>query len=136
MEDIAYQALLAGDSVVAWIGAIVLAFVGKVVASRIDNETTRKYVTRALNEIGDAVAEVYQVYVADLKVANADGKLTGAEKAEAKAKAFKKVKALIGKEGLARLARILGTDALDGWLSNKIEAELDARKSIGAADPT
>ena len=136
MEDIAYSALLAGDSVIAWVGAFLLAALVKFVAGKIGNDTASKIVVRALNEIGAAVAEVWQIYVAELKEANADGKLTGAEKAEAKAKAIKKAKALIGKEGLARLAHILGTDALDGWLSNKIEAEIDARKSLGAPDPT
>lgn len=136
MEDIAYSALLAGDSVIAWVGAFLLAALVKFVAGKITNETASKYVSRALNEVGAAVADVWQTYVQALKEANEDGKLTGAEKTEAKLKAVKKAKALIGKEGLARLGRVLGTDALDGWLGNKIEAEIDARKSLGAMDPT
>jgi len=132
MEDMAYQALMAGDSVVAWVAAALLALLLRWVQSRISSERARTYLTRAVVEIADAVADVWQTYVSDLKASNADGKLSSLEKREAKAAALKKAKALIGKEGLARLARILGTDALDSWIETKIESAVDARK----ADPT
>jgi hypothetical protein len=136
MEDLFYQALIHGDSAVAWVGAALAVLVIKYVIAKIDNEKVRKYVGRAWVEVRGAVAEVWQTYVSALKEANTDGKLTDDEKAEAKRYALEAAKANIGKKGLARLMRVLGlgdTDELDNWLGNKVETAVDLSKKEGKA---
>jgi hypothetical protein len=98
--DIFFWLLTHGDNVLLW----VLTAVG-----------------RALAEVGDAVLAVSQTYVDALKAANADGKLTDQEKAEAKAKALALIKQNLGPVGLRKLAKIIGVD-VDGWLGTKLEA--------------
>lgn len=138
MEDVLYQALVHGDSVIAWLGAALAGLVAKYVLTRIDNEKVRKYATRAWTEVKDAVAEVYQTYVSALKEANADGKLTPEEAAEARKKAIAIAKANIGKKGLARLSRILGLnlgDEIEAWLGTKVEAAVTEAKTTGGGAP-
>lgn len=131
--DTLYQVLIHGDDAITWVAVALAALVAKYVIAKIDNETVRKYVGRAWTEVKSAVAEVYQTYVAELKAASADGKLTDEEKAEAKKKAIALAKSNIGKKGLARLVRILGIDALDDWLGTQVEAAVDLSKKEGKA---
>ena len=76
-------------------------------------------IARLWHETRMAVLEVGQTYTDALKEASADGKLTGAEKYEAKAKAIAIAKSNFGKKGLLRLSRVLDVDE---WLGNKVEA--------------
>lgn len=132
MQDLFYMALVEGDHVIAWVAAFVVGLIGKWVIAKIDSERVRKYVGRALDEVYDAVGEVWQTYVKGIKEGASDGKLTIGEKRAAKAKAIATARANIGKEGLARLTRILGTDALDGWLATKVESTVTKFKNAGA----
>lgn len=129
MGDALYQILLAGDSVIVWVAVALAGLIAKWVLGKIGSETVKKYVGRALDEVNDAVAEVYQTYVGALKKANEDGKLTDAEKAEAKRMAIDIAKSNIGSKGLARLARILGLGDVDDWLDTKVEATIAKAKA-------
>lgn len=142
MKELAYQALIAGEDVVAWVGAFLLALLIRFVLGKLSNDTARKYVARALNEVGAAVAEVWQVYVSELKRGrepdSEDGSiLTAEEKRRAREMAIDKAKANIGKAGLVKLAKVLGIEgAVDEWLGNKVEAAVADRKLAGGADPS
>ena len=129
MEDLAYQGLIHGNSVIAWVAAAVLGLIGKYIVSKIENENVRKYVGRALDEVADAVAEVYQTFVNELKAGNADGKLTAEEKVVARKMAIDTAKSNIGTKGLKRLAKVAGIDALDEWLGTKVEATVKMAKA-------
>lgn len=134
MNDTLYQILIHGDSAITWVGTFVAGLIATYLIVLIKNAVVRKWVTRAWVEVRAAVAEVWQTYVSALKEGAADGKLTEAEKATAKAKALAIAKANIGKKGLARLARILGLEgALDDWLGTQIEAAVDQSKKEGKA---
>jgi hypothetical protein len=87
---------------------------------------------RAWIEVQTAVLDVAQTYTDALKEHNADGKLTTDEKAEAQLRAKNKAKELIGKKGLAALARIVGVD-VEKWLTGKVEAAVKISKPIKAA---
>ncbi len=134
MEDTALQILMAGDSVISWLGALVAAFLIKFIASKISHDKARFIVSNALHEVFEVVAEVEQVYVKALKAANEDGVLTDAEKKEAKAKAMAKLKSNIGAAGLVKLGKVLGIDA-EKWLAGKVESAVHATPS-SAPDPT
>lgn len=129
MEDILYWLLAHGDKFLMW----ALVFVGGLAATLIlkamKDGTAKEIVSRALTEVGHAVLAVTQTYVSAIKAASEDGVLTDQEKAEAKAKAIALVKQNIGKDGLLKLAKILGVD-LDGWLGTKIEAAVATAKSV------
>ena len=65
----------------------------------------------ALVVVEAAVFDVYEGYVREIKVGRADGKLTTAERIEARKKAYDRAVLLGGKSGLS-LLRILGPVAL------------------------
>lgn len=90
----------------------------------------RSLAGRAWDEIQAAVLEVEQTYIAALKEGREDdGKLSAAEKAEAKSRALSIAKENIGAKGLHRLARILGVEDLDKWIGGKIEAVVHETKA-------
>jgi hypothetical protein len=133
MEDLAYTLITSGDTVLFWVLAFVGALIARMVLGQIKSTKLKEYVGRALAEVGDAVMDVAQTYVKALKDARADGQLTSEEKRLAKEMALTTAKKNIGKEGLERLARILGFDmaALDGWLGTKIEAAVASLPTPG-----
>lgn len=125
MKDLLYWALTHGDKILFWVMTAVGGLLARAITHYVGSSKAAGIVSRALTEIGDAVLATTQTYVSALKAAAADGKLTDTEKAEAKALAINTAKKLIGPEGLARLAKIVGAD-LDGWIGTKIEATLGA----------
>jgi Sec-independent protein translocase protein TatA len=126
MEDLIYSVLTHGDHVLFWVLAVVGAFVARLVLGQIKAGKIQQVVGRALREVGDAVMMVGKTYVEALKAASADGTLTDAEKAEAKARAIAAAKKNIGVDGLKALGRILGLgdgdDSLTHWLETKVES--------------
>lgn len=132
MSDIFYALLDSGNDVIVWLAVALVGLISRYVVAKIGSETVRKYVGRALDEVYDAVGEVYQTFVSEIKKGRADGQLTDEEKAEAKAKAIAIAKSNIGAKGLARLGRILGVD-IDDWLGTKVEASVAKLK--GPASP-
>jgi len=133
-ENTILWGLTTGDRLWTYLGALLLAaligLAGKYLVG-----TAKDIVQRAIREVGDAVREVYQVYVQALKDGRADGTLTEAEKIHAKQMAIDIAKANLGSKGLKRLLRILGLgdDALDKWLGTKVEAAVADAKVIGKA---
>jgi hypothetical protein len=106
------------------IGLVLTRWVFPLVA----NKYASGVLERAWTEVKAAVLEIGQTYVDGIKAGRADGKLTGAEKVEAKLKAINKAKEYIGAKGLRTLARVAGVDA-DKWLGDKTEAAVGLLKS-------
>jgi hypothetical protein len=122
MEDL----LVHGQSVVWWVLSALGMVLSRFVWVKLKNEWARAFLGRVYAEIDDAVKEVYQVYVDAIRARSADGKLTDAEKSEAKAMAIESAKSNLGPKGIKRLLKVLGlnTGALDNWLGTKVEASV------------
>jgi hypothetical protein len=116
--------------VVTLLGAILTRFVW----SRISSDWARRLLQRVYSEVVDAVLIVWQTYVDELKQKSADGKLTSAERAEAKRRAVDTVVKNLGATGIERLAKVLGlkgTESTVAWIENKTEAAVAGLKSAG-----
>ena len=129
--------LIASDftaKVVAVALAVLSALAIRLVNALTSNSTARAVLGRAGEEVRAVVLDVFQTFVGAIKEGRADGKLT-AEKERARSMALSKLKANLGKAGLARLARVLGlkNDLLDSWLISKIESGVAEAKLIGTA---
>lgn len=133
MPDLFYQLLIHGDEVVAWLGSALAAVFVRYVIARIGHEGAREIAGRAAAEVFEAVEEVWQTYVSEIKAGNADGILTEEEKAEAKSRAIGIAKSNLGAKGLARLARALGMDSVDAWLGSRVESSVSKLKRAGKA---
>ena len=136
MKDTLWQLFLSGSDIIWWLLGLLATFAMAYLRGLIKNTKINDIVGRALGEVRDAVREVYQTVVADLKAKSADGKLTDKEKADAKALAIKLVRENIGMKGLAALMRVLGLDDVDSWLGTKVEAVIDALKNEGKSKVT
>lgn len=133
-----------GPKILAWMLAALTALLGKYVWQKVGQEYLRGVLERAMFEINAAVLDVSQTYADGLKAGRADGTLTSEEKGLAKRMAIAKAKENLGAKGLERLGRILGTgEAVERWLSNKVEAAVRASKPtvaisslLDATEPT
>lgn len=115
-----------GDKLVVWLAALLLAAVTAWVLKNIKNKTAQGIVSRAIDEVGDAVAAVYQRFVSALK---AEGKFNKEAAGRAFDQAMAEAKSNIGTKGLKALARVVGVD-VDSWLGTKLEASVAASKPI------
>lgn len=116
-----------GLTVLEWLLAGLSLLLAKYVFVKIDNDIARGVTERLWGEVRTSTLEVGQVYVSELDL-NSDGKISAEEKATAKKMALDKVKANLGKAGLAKLARIVGGDNIDDYIGGKIEAFLGGTK--------
>ena len=99
----------------------------------IDQMQIREYAGRLLAETFAAVREVGQTYVAALREANLDGKITAFEAAEAKKRAIAIAKSNLGKKGVMRLAKVFD---VDDWVGTQIEAIVGEDNRLGKPAPT
>lgn len=103
------------------VGTLLIGLVSKHLVDKIKNGTLQGITRRAINEVYAAATEVWQVYVAAIKAAREDGKLTDEEKKRARDMAMTIAKSNLGTKGLARLARVLGLKDADTWLGTRLE---------------
>lgn len=129
------------------IGILVMALLGyltaKVKASAEKDKAAGKAISAS--DIAARVLHISTVIVQDIQVtlrpeledALADGKLTEVEKAKLKAAALARIKATLGKTGMAELRDLLGIaeDGLGGYLSGLIESALVGVKSAAPVPP-
>jgi uncharacterized membrane protein YeaQ/YmgE (transglycosylase-associated protein family) len=137
MRDIIVQF---GEPLATLIVGILGAVMTRFVWGRISADWARRLLQRVYAEVIDAVVLVWQTYVNELKEKSADGKLTDAERAEAKRRAVATVLKNLGDTGIQRLAKVLGftdggsTSAVSktvDWLEEKTEAAVANLKSSG-----
>lgn len=105
-------------------------WLAKMVAGRIGLDTQNGWHARLAHAARTAVLEQWQLYVADLRAARADGVLTAAEKATAKDRAWQRVVAMLG---LAKLRRAFGA-GMEAAIDAEIEAAVVEAKSLGLMD--
>jgi len=119
-----------GDKLVVWLAGLLLAAITAWVVKSIKSKTARELVSRALDEVVDAVQAVYQRFVSGMK---AEGTFSRDAAKLAFEMAMREAKSNIGAQGLRRLARIVGVD-VDRWLGTKVESAVaEVKKSIPKA---
>jgi hypothetical protein len=94
---------------------------------RIKSEAIDRMVLRAGDDISDLVRA--QAQAID-KYRGPDGRLTEDAARLARGEVIGNFKALWGKEGLARLARILGLTDVDAWLAAKVDSQVRQDKVV------
>ena len=96
--------------------------------------------TNCLQRLGWAVQKavrgVYQEYVAAIKEGAADGKLTQAEKDEAKKRALIKLKSYVSLSEIVKLFELTDGHKVDEFLSSVIEAGVNEVKKASSVNPT
>lgn len=128
-----------GEPLATLIVSILGAVMTRFVWGKIKTDWARRLLERVYAEVIDAVLIVWQTYVSEIKDRSADGKLTDAERAEAKRRAVDTVVKNLGDTGIQRLAKILGFSSGPAstvnrtveWLEEKTEAALAGLKSNG-----
>lgn len=123
-----------GPDALVWAFAALGALLTKFVFNKMRTGYLADVAQRAWLEVQGAVLEVAQTYSNGIKDGSADGTLTEAERAQAKANAIAIAKANIGPKGLARLGRVLGVN-VDSWLASKTEQAVAVLKTPPAAAP-
>lgn len=110
----------------------VAAKVAQLISAKVKNEWVRGVLARLDDAVLNAVREVEQSVVAEIKAARADGKLTADERARVKAQAIESIRSHLGVKGLGELGRVLGLEdgCLEKLLSTRVEAAVhDLRRS-------
>jgi len=115
-----------GPVVMGAVFTALTAALTRYVLVKIESNLIREGLGRLWSEVQAAVREVGQTYVDAIREGAADGKLTDAEKKEAKKRAVEIAKSNFGRKGLKALARIIDVDA---WLGSKVEAFLGETKA-------
>ncbi len=112
---------------------LALGFGVQYLVQRSGNSLLQGALTRLEDAIGVAVRDVHQTYVAAIKEANMDGKLTMDEQKEALRRALESVKELLGMKGLKIILRAfgIGSGGLDSFLTSRIESEVVRMKNEG-----
>ena len=116
--------------IAAALGAWLAAECIRWLRAHVSHTQTLEALDRAEAAVSAAVGEVAQVYVAGLKAAAEDGKLTADEANQAQARALAAARDYLGPRGVALVRTTLGTDerALDRWLVALIEDRIAAAK--------
>lgn len=120
-----------GHQAFLWMGALLAGAIARWITNHQKAGIARDIELRALREVGGAVTEVEQVYVAG--ITNGGQKLTPEQAAKAKADAIATVKANLGEKGLKRLAAILGLEDVTNWIAGKIESAVGSMPSSTAS---
>ncbi len=108
------------------VSGVIVPLVSWYIKKKIDNERLSQALVGINEAVLSGVGKTAQTYVREIKKSRADGKLTAAEKQEAKRKAMITAKALIQPK-LCKEARKLFGD-LDTVLSARIERALAEKK--------
>lgn len=108
----------------------------QLIAAKVKNEYLKGVLVRLDDAVVSAVRETQQVTVEALKAANADGRLTPEERAQAKQAALDSLKSHLGIKGLGELAKVLGLEggAIEKVLSSRVEAAVHGLKEARAAN--
>ena len=115
-------------AVLTWVAAKA----AQLISAKVKHEWLRGVLIRLDDAVLNAVREVQQAVVNEIKAGRADGKLTDEERARVKARAIDSIRSHLGVKGLEELARVLGIEdrSLQKLLSTRVEAAVhDLRRS-------
>lgn len=131
------QDLLAnhGNRVLTWILALLAAAGGRLLLMITSNKKAQDAARTLALHARDAVQATFQTYVEAIKKARADGKLTDAEAAEARAKAVAILRDRLGWKALTSLGGGLLSKLFlgDKW-ADKVEKALGTAVEVAVAD--
>lgn len=101
------------------------------VGQKVSNEKVKGALILGTDAVVQAVAEVQQVVVNELKAAAADGKLTSEEITKVKNLALEQAKRNLGANGMKLIQAALGFSVaqVEQWLSGRIEAVIAENKN-------
>lgn len=108
------------DTGIALVGTLAGGFWALVKGSAWFESLRRRKYRRALELIEAAVEETYRTYVAAIKNAREDGKLTPEEQAHARALARARALSIASSEGLD-LLNTLGKECIDLWIARAVK---------------
>jgi len=129
MENEAFADLvMGGGGVLLSLLSVAGAYLVALVRQKLKSELAAGVMKRLGFAARAAVKAVYQEYVQALKESNADGKLTDAEMAEAKARAIAKAKGLLNLGELIKLFS-LPKDGVDHFIGEAIETAIGEVRS-------
>ncbi len=119
-----------GIPLVTWLLGILGIGMSFVMRQIWKNARLLEVMTRLGHAVRDAVNDVFQTYISELRRANADGKLTDEEKAIAKQMAIERAKVFLGRKGIKVLLYSLGMkqETLDTFLGGQVESEIRKQK--------
>jgi len=117
VAEILLPLLVAG---LTWASAKLAAYIN----AKVKNEYLKGVYVRLDDAVLSAVKEAQQVVVPSIRAANADGKITDAEKEKIKADVLAVVKSHLGLKGLAEIGKVLGLN--DGTLTAKLSSKIEA----------
>lgn len=124
MEDLGWRIMEWAAPIVAAVVVWALGMLARWLAGRTRNEALLALIAQVQDAVGGAVRETQQTFVAALKEARSDGKLTDEEKKQALDAALATAKKVLGEKGLAALRSATGASAeeVDKLLKARIEA--------------
>ena len=132
MQTVTTQLLLPVlKALCAGIAALVLASARRWIAAHAKNAAEEGILNRIADAVSTVVAQIEQTIVGELK----NGTRTSLSKEQGETVlnlALAGLKSHLGKKGLDEVVKILKPDDLDGLLVGKIEAEVNATRSLQA----
>ena len=111
----------------SWASVMVVQFI----RTKVKNEQAAAILGRLNTETCTAAQEVWQTYVAAIKEASEDGKLTPEERRQALDEAVKKAKSYLGPKGLETLEKVIGPEDLTAYIVSRIESAIAKGKARG-----
>lgn len=115
-------------ALVSTVAVALVAWVTTTVRNNVQNQYTRGSMLRFSEAVETAVRAVGHEFSNELRVVNADGKISPEEARWLRQKAVEYTKQYLGQNGIKELERIVGIEELDGLFQTMIEAQLHKLK--------
>jgi hypothetical protein len=129
MQPVVAQVTAALIPLVAAVASWALYAVANWLRTKARTEYERGVIARLTDAVETVVRETQQTTVADIKAAAEDGTITEAEAREIRDSAIARTKAYLGKTGVADLKKVFDSDAIEGVIKSKIEAQVHELKT-------
>lgn len=121
--------ILENDAAMTALVGAITTLVGWFIKNKVEGEKAERALMLLNGAAWNTVGEVAQTYVKARRRANADGKLTEAEKREARTLALRKAKQIIGAKGQKLLRQVMGDhETVEAHLVSAIEARVASVK--------
>lgn len=112
--------VLGSESGITLLGTVLGGLWTLFKSSELFERIRRRRFRRTLDALEGAVSETYQGYVKSIKASREDGRLTEAEKRQARRLAQERAGSIARKQGI-NLLREIGEDYLDLWTAKMVQ---------------
>jgi hypothetical protein len=116
------QAITALAPLLVAVLTLASAYAARLINAKVRNEFARGALLRLNDAVATIVRETQQTTIDDLKDAAKDGKVDKAELDDIQAQAADRVRAYLGKRGIAEVERVFDRDQIEAVIKSKIEA--------------